>query len=82
LRCVPNLKILETRLKIGPSPQTVLITGAASGIGRAAAWIFAEAGGRCVLVDHDTHALQKVTAALSAPELHQLREVDLRDLGR
>ena len=70
---------METSLKSRPSPQTVLITGAASGIGRAAARLFAEAGWRCVLVDHDTQALQTVAAGLPAPELHLSREVDLRD---
>lgn len=44
--------------------QTVMITGAASGIGRAAAQRFARAGWRCVLVDRDGAALAQLCADL------------------
>lgn len=60
---------------------SVLITGAASGIGREAANLFAAAGWQCVLVDHNAQALQQLGARLpvagSAP--HQLRSIDLTD---
>ncbi|MFT3717287.1 SDR family NAD(P)-dependent oxidoreductase [Pseudorhodoferax sp.] len=61
--------------------QTVLITGAASGIGRDTARLFAAAGWQCVLVDHNAAALQQVGAALPAPTggAHVLRCVDLTD---
>jgi NAD(P)-dependent dehydrogenase (short-subunit alcohol dehydrogenase family) len=60
---------------------SVLITGAASGIGREAAKLFAAAGWQCVLVDHNAQALQLLgtllPVAASAP--HQLRTIDLTD---
>lgn len=61
--------------------QTVLITGAASGIGRDAARLFAGAGWQCVLVDRDEHALHALGQALPAPAscAHVLRTIDLTD---
>ena len=61
--------------------QTVLITGAASGIGRDTARLFAAAGWQCVLVDHNAAALQQVGAALPAPAdaAHVLHAIDLTD---
>ncbi|MES2190441.1 MAG: SDR family oxidoreductase [Pseudomonadota bacterium] len=61
--------------------QSVLITGAASGIGRAAAQLFAGAGWQCVLVDHNAQALQELGRSLPVPGQgsHQLRTVDLTD---
>jgi len=47
--------------------QTVLITGAASGIGRDSARLFAGAGWQCVLVDHNAPALQQLGRSLPAP---------------
>ncbi|HLU03335.1 MAG TPA: SDR family oxidoreductase [Advenella sp.] len=44
---------------------TVLITGAASGIGRASAMLFASRGWRCVLVDRNATALAEVMAMLA-----------------
>ena len=60
---------------------TVLLTGAASGIGRAAAGLFAAAGWRCVLVDRDLAGLQRLAAELPAAQgvPHLLRSVDLTD---
>ncbi len=60
---------------------TVLITGAASGIGRAAAHRFAQDGWRCVLVDRDVKGLATTMAALQALEdgCHRALEVDLTD---
>ncbi|MCY0854112.1 SDR family NAD(P)-dependent oxidoreductase [Cupriavidus sp. D39] len=59
----------------------VLITGAAAGIGRAAAGQFARDGWRCVLVDRDGAALATTVAGLSAPEAgrHEAVEADLTD---
>jgi len=61
--------------------QTVLITGAASGIGRDTARLFAAAGWQCVLVDHNEKALQELGQALPGPAgaAHVLRTVDLTD---
>ncbi|MDO8249429.1 MAG: SDR family oxidoreductase [Rhodoferax sp.] len=61
--------------------QTVLITGAASGIGRDTARLFASAGWQCVLVDHNERALRQVGQSLPAPAsaAHVLRTIDLTD---
>ena len=61
--------------------QTVLITGAASGIGRNTAQLFARSGWQCVLVDYNEQALQQVGKDLPAPgsAAHVLRTIDLTD---
>ena len=61
--------------------QTVLITGAASGIGRDTARLFAGAGWQCVLVDVNEEALRSVGQSLPAPTsgAHVLRTIDLTD---
>jgi NAD(P)-dependent dehydrogenase (short-subunit alcohol dehydrogenase family) len=60
---------------------SVLITGAATGIGRAAAQRFARDGWRCVLVDRAGAALAATVAGLSGSEArrHQAVEMDLTD---
>jgi NAD(P)-dependent dehydrogenase (short-subunit alcohol dehydrogenase family) len=58
-------------------PGRVLITGAASGIGRAAAALFAQRGWHCVLVDRDAQALRVTAQAL--PGTHRLETTDLSD---
>lgn len=57
---------------------TVLITGAASGIGRAAARLFARSGWCCVLVDRDKEGLQLLVDQLPGTG-HAVRHVDLTD---
>ncbi|WP_423460399.1 SDR family NAD(P)-dependent oxidoreductase [Ottowia sp. VDI28] len=59
--------------------QTVLITGAASGIGRDTAQLFAESGWQCVLVDRNAEALQQLGRSLPTPAsaVHVLRTIDL-----
>ncbi len=56
----------------GGATPCVLVTGAAAGIGRAAALRLARAGWRCLLVDADAAALQRVLAgwpaAYAAPQ--------------
>lgn len=61
--------------------QTVLITGAASGIGRDTARLFASAGWQCVLVDNNERALNQLGQSLTAPAsaAHVLRAIDLTD---
>jgi len=61
---------------------TILITGAASGIGRASAMLFASRGWRCVLVDCNATALAQLMQMLSAAKgvagvQHLVRTVDL-----
>lgn len=60
---------------------TVLITGAASGIGRDTARLFARAGWQCVLVDHNETALRDVGHSLPTPAsaAHVFRTIDLTD---
>lgn len=61
--------------------QTVLITGAASGIGRDTARLFAQSGWQCVLVDINSEALQALADSLphSPTSPHELRAIDLTD---
>ncbi|MET4578001.1 SDR family NAD(P)-dependent oxidoreductase [Ottowia thiooxydans] len=61
--------------------QNVLITGAASGIGRDTARLFASAGWQCVLVDRNAQALEKVVRSLPAHGgvTHFPRVIDLTD---
>lgn len=61
--------------------QTVLITGAASGIGRDASRLFASAGWQCVLVDYNEQALHALGRSLPHPAeaAHVLRTIDLTD---
>ena len=61
--------------------QTVLITGAASGIGRDAARLFAHMGWQCVLVDYNERALHELGQGLPCPATaaHVLRTIDLTD---
>lgn len=58
---------------------TVLITGAASGIGRAAAMLFAGRGWQCMLVDRDAQALAALLPVLPSHggRAHISRVVDL-----
>lgn len=65
-------------------PGTVLITGAAAGIGRAAAILFAHEGWRCVLVDHDAQRLQQLQEELETHHAHPhvCKTVDLTDAAK
>ena len=62
---------------------TILITGAASGIGRASAMLFASRGWRCVLVDCNATALAQLMQTLTVAQegaggvKHLVRTVDL-----
>ena len=59
----------------------MLITGAASGIGKATAELFAHKGWRCVLLDRDLERLQQLQAQLVSPhpQAHLCRVLDLTD---
>ncbi|WP_345537360.1 SDR family NAD(P)-dependent oxidoreductase [Variovorax defluvii] len=63
---------------------TVLITGAASGIGRDTARLFAATGWACVLVDRNAEALQALGRELPPPPAgaHVLRDIDLSDAAQ
>ena len=58
--------------------STVLITGAASGIGHAASRLFARAGWICVLVDRDKESLERLVDQLPGSG-HVIRHIDLTD---
>jgi len=58
---------------------TVLITGAASGIGRDTARLFASAGWQCVLVDRNAQALHRLVQEMPAEAAHVPRTIDLTD---
>lgn len=66
------------------TPPTVLLTGAASGIGRAAAQAFAADGWRCLLVDRDGPGLESLLASLppSAEGHHRPLLADLTDAAQ
>lgn len=59
--------------------RTVLITGAGSGIGRAASRRFAEEGARLVLVDRNAQGLEETQATLPEGSDVTLRTVDVSD---
>ena len=59
--------------------RTVLITGAGSGIGRAAARRFAEEGARLVLVDRNQEGLEETGRSLPEGTQATLRTVDVSD---
>ena len=59
--------------------RNVLITGAGSGIGRAAARRFAEEGARLVLVDRNQEGLEETAAHLPEGTRVTLRTVDVSD---
>lgn len=64
---------------LGLKDRVAIVTGAASGIGRAAAEIFAAAGAHVVAVDIDRAGAEKTMAALRG-DGHGLEIVDIGDL--
>jgi NAD(P)-dependent dehydrogenase (short-subunit alcohol dehydrogenase family) len=55
--------------------KTVLITGAASGLGREMAIAFVENGARVALIDHDAEALAKTVSELGPDVLYDVADV-------
>lgn len=69
-RAVPTMKRFDQRV--------VLITGAASGIGRACVQRFAAEGARVIAVDRDAEALERIGDALDAGDV-ETRVLDVCD---
>lgn len=66
----------------GVRDRGVVVTGAASGIGRSVALTFAEAGSRVVAVDVDADGVHDTVATMAGgAERHLAVATDLRDLG-
>jgi 2-keto-3-deoxy-L-fuconate dehydrogenase len=61
------------------SSKVAVITGAASGIGRASAQLFAAQGARLALVDRDGAGLAEVSASLGTPATHRTLLGDVAD---
>lgn len=59
--------------------RTILLTGAAGGIGSAAAGLFAAAGARLALLDRETGALAQLQRRLPRPDAHRAWALDLCD---
>ena len=58
----------------------MVVTGAARGIGRAAARAFATVGARVFAVDRDGDGVERTAAGLAHPARHRARCYDLRDI--
>jgi len=67
----------ERDLGAGLQNRGVIVTGAASGVGRAAAVAFASAGARVAAVDVDVDGVHDSVAALEEPERHLAVGFDL-----
>jgi len=71
----------DLRLGAGLEGKGVMVTGAAGGIGRATAELFAACGARVCLVDLNGEAVRAVAAALDDQARHLALEADLADVA-
>lgn len=72
----------EWSLGSGLADRGVVVTGAASGIGRATAVAFAGVGARVVAVDQDAAGVQATVAELGEPGRHRAVTFDLAEVAR
>ena len=70
---MPNLSKLSRSIK----GSVALITGAASGMGQATAYLFADEGARLILVDVNAAGLQKVAADIIAIDVDVVQQVHI-----
>lgn len=66
----------------GVRDRGVVVTGAARGIGRSVAQMFAAAGAQVLAVDLDADGLDKTVSAMDEPDRHLTVAMDLRQLDR
>lgn len=72
----------DPRLGAGLEGKGVLVTGAAGGIGRSAAELFAACGALVCAVDIDGDAVREVVASFEDPKRHLAIDIDLTDIKR
>lgn len=66
----------------GLADRGVVVTGAASGIGRATARLFVEAGARVCAIDRDAERVHSLVSSWPKSERHMAVDVDLRNIDR
>lgn len=69
-------------LRSGLDGRGVIVTGAASGIGRASANLFAQAGARVCAIDRNAEGVTRLVDSWEDAERHMAVELDLRDVHR
>lgn len=78
---VPAEQPERLALDAGLQDETVIVTGAARGIGRATAAALAATGARVFAVDRDGEGLQQTVESLTTPDRHVGVEFDLEDIA-
>ena len=74
-------RLADLRLGDGLEGKGVMVTGAAGGIGRSTAELFAACGARVCAVDLNREAVQELVASLGDSGRHLAIETDLTDVA-